>query len=372
MRQTKSIKAFWELLRCSMSDSTPDTTIFDGLTTKEWESIYSMVNKHSVVGVIFPVIEKLPAEMRPGRKLYLNWCGMALWIKNKNQHMHEVYNSLNHLFEQNGIYPILLKGMGIATCYSQPLLRMAGDIDIYIVKRDYDAAIDILQKMGLKLKRYAEHDEFFFRNVHIELHTYTSHYGDIVENMKRVEFVSDGISKYRIPAVEANAYILIKHPARHLLTTGGAIRHLCDWAMFLQQNRGRISFDSVEEKLRSGGYDRFAMVFTALAVNYLGLSRIDVCQDWLDKSTKKQEDILWNDLMEKGDCGQIDWSNHFSMSKLPFSWTVFCGWITYYGKSYFRLIKLSVLFPDIIWKMQLERIGHRLKMVLIGKPFIPC
>lgn len=373
MELTKPImNAFWELLRCGIWNTAPDTTLFGNLTAGEWESIYGLVRKHAVIGVTFPVLEKLPTELRPDRKLYLKWCGMTLQIKNGNQHMSEVYNQLFHWFEQAGIYPILMKGLGVASWYSQPLLRMAGDIDIYIMRQDYLAAIDMIRKAGMKLEQSPEHDEFVYRGVQIELHTYTSHYGTIFESNPGVELVSDGTSKYRIPSAEANALLLIKHPAKHMFTSGSAIRHLCDWAVFLQQNYDRISFGSLEERLKSEGYDRFAVTFTSLAVRYLGLSRTAVYQDWLDKSKRKQEEVLLNDLMEKGDCGVNDWNQRLSMGKLSFSWTACSGWATYYGKTCLRLMKLSVLFPEVIRRMLMERVGHRLKMVAIGKPFAPC
>lgn len=373
MELTKPIiDAFWELLRCGIWNSAPDATLFSSLTAEEWESIYGLVRKHAVIGVTFPVLEKLPSELKPGRKFYLKWCGVALQIKNGNQRMSDVYKKLSYWFEQAGIYPILMKGLGVGSWYPQPWLRMAGDIDIYIMKQDYKIAIDMIRKAGLELKHTAEHDEFLFQGVQIELHTYTSHYGSIFENIPEFELISDGTSKYRIPSIKANALLLIKHPANHMFTSGSAIRHLCDWAVFLQQNHNRISFGSLEEKLKSEGFDRFAITFTSLAVEYLGLSRAAVYPDWLNKSKKKQEEILLNDLMEKGDCGVGDWKQRLSMEELSFSWTACSEWATYYGKTCLRLIKLSVLFPEVIRKMLVERVGHRLKMVAIGKPFAPC
>lgn len=364
--------AFWELLRCSLWNRIPNVALFGKLTDEEWNHIYSLVKKHAIIGITFLMLEKLPAESRPNRKLYLSWCGTALQIKNRSHHMNEVYHTLSEWLEHAGIRLILMKGLGIATCYPQPLLRMAGDIDIYIMKKDYAAAIKLIQQAGIPIKRTAEHDEFVYQGIQIELHTHTSHYAHIFENVRDTEIISEGDFKYRVPSAETNAILLIKHPARHMFTSGSAIRHLCDWAVFLQQNHNRISFSSLEEKLRNEGLERFAMTFTSLAVEYLGLSPKTSYQEWLRNSKKKQEEVLLNDLLEKGDCGMSDLNQRLSIEKLSFSWASCKGWMTYYGKSFFRLMKLSILFPNIIRRMIVERIGHRLKMVMIGKPFAPC
>lgn len=369
---TPIANAFWELLGCSLWNSTPDAALFQKLTAEEWNLIYRLVKKHAVTGITFLTIEKLPAEARPNRKLYLNWCGTALQIKNRNHRMNEVYEILNDWFERASIRPILMKGLGIATCYPQPLLRMAGDIDLYIMKQDYETAIEMIQQAGIPLKRTAEHDEFVFQGLQVELHTYTSHYGYIFENERITGTTFKGDSKYRVPSAEANAILLIKHPARHMFTSGSAIRHLCDWAVFLQQHHNLISFSSLEEKLRSEGLDCFAMTFTSLAVEYLGLSPEASYRTWLLSSKKKQEEVLLNDLLEKGDCGMSDLSKRLSIEELSFSWASCKEWMAYYGNSFFRLMKLSVLFPNIIRSMVVERVGHRLKMVVTGKPYAPC
>lgn len=373
MKLTKPIiKAFWNLVQCGLWDSFPNIFLFEKLDQNDWESLYGLVKKHAVVGITFPVLEKLPVALRPERMLFLKWCGMTLHIMNESKKMNDAYIRLKSWFEERGVHPILLKGGGVSKWYPQPSLRMAGDIDIYVVKKEYKIALELIKQAGLKLKRADEHDEFLFHKVTVELHTITSHYGDIFENKRGVEMVSEEDGEYRIPSVNANALLLIKHPAKHMFTSGSAIRHLCDWAVFLQQNHGRISYSLLEERLRDEGYDRFAMTFTSLAVEYLGLSRTAVPEKWLNRSRKKQEEVLLSDLMERGDCGNYGRNQRILMGELSFSWKACTKWAIYYGKTYFRLLRLSVLFPGIIRKMLVDRIGHRLRMLAIGKPFAPC
>lgn len=369
LRTDKITSAFWELICCGIWDTHPNTMLFDGLTSAEWKSIYQMISKHAVIGVTFPVLENLPMALKPQRRFYLEWCGMALHIKNSNQKMSDAYNRLYQWFEQGDVHPILLKGMGVAAWYPHPLLRITGDIDIYIRKDEYKKAIEMLHQATIDLKQTSEHDEFIFDGVQIELHTNTSHYGNIFEKQGIVTTMTEGEISYRVPSPEANALLLIQHPAKHLFTSGSAIRHLCDWALFLQKNHRQLAFDQVERALKEKSIEQFAMVFTSLAVNRLRLNSAVAPANWLSRSRKRQEKVLLHDLLEKGDCGIHYCHERHAMGHLSFSWNACIDWITYYRKAFFRLWRLSILFPEIMHSTINERIGHRIKMLIIGRPF---
>lgn len=364
-----AMDAFEELLRCSISNTSPDTGAFGSLGINDWELVYRFVKKHAVIGTCFFVVEKLPDVLKPHRNLYLKWCGMALHIQKSNQHIRQVYKQMNEWFEKEGVYPILLKGLGIAGWYPQPLLRVSSDIDIYVNPGQYAAAVNLIQRAGMSLKQTPEHDEFMFQGVQIELHTHTSHYGSIFEAEPIGEIVSDGEIKLRIPSVAANALLLIKHPSKHIFTTGSSIRHLCDWAVFLQRNHERIPYLKIEEALKRERLENFAYIFTSLTADFLKLNLSAVPCGWMNKGKKRQKQILLNDLMERGDCGMVVSHRRIAMNNLSFSWEYCRKWGAYYWGAFFRLLRLSSLFPDIIYKMLLERVGHRLKCLVMGRPF---
>lgn len=373
MRLTdKMITVFGELVRCGIWGTDPNILLFDELNSAEWDTLFRMVGKHAVTGITFPIIEKLPATLRPQRKIYLEWCGMALHIKNTNQRMREVYEELIGWFEQAGVYPILMKGIGVADWYPQPMLRIAGDIDLYVERSSYQTAVALIKQAGICLKQTPEHDEFIFQGIQIELHTDTSHYGTIFEKQNMTDVMSGERVTYHIPSVEANALLLIQHPAKHMFTSGSAIRHLCDWAVFLQRNYDRIVYDRIEVVFQHEKIELFAIVFTSLATNFLGLDKTVVPQSWLDKSRKKQEQVLLKDLLAKGDCGIHYCHERHAMGNLSFSWNACKSWISYYGSTYIRLCRLSILFPGVIHKMIMERIVCRMKMLIKGSPFASC
>ena len=55
------------------------------------------------------------------------------------------------------------------------------------------------------------------------------------------------------------------------MSEGVALRHLCDWALFVGKEQNRIDWDRYYVFCREFGFDRFAYAFTDLAHRYLGM-----------------------------------------------------------------------------------------------------
>ena len=141
-----TINAFYELIRSGLWNHVPNETFFTSLDTNQWEDIYGMVKKHAVIGITFYALEQLPENLRPSRNIYLNWYGNAAYIKNENRCMIEAYAQLVNWFVRINVSPILLKGIGIATYYPDPLLRITSDIDIYLKHDEYARVIAAIEQ----------------------------------------------------------------------------------------------------------------------------------------------------------------------------------------------------------------------------------
>lgn len=78
-------------------------------------------------------------------------------------------------FRQHGIYPVLLKGQGVASNYIEPTLRICGDIDLYIGKQDYDRACRLAKSWIINTdnehgEESEKHYHFKYGVVTVELH----------------------------------------------------------------------------------------------------------------------------------------------------------------------------------------------------------
>ena len=73
-----------------------------------------------------------------------------------------------------------------------------------------------------------------------------------------------------VPPATFNAIYLLRHAAVHYQKEGIAVRHLCDWACFLERHGHEIDRQLFHKALADYRLDRFEALMTAAAVRYLG------------------------------------------------------------------------------------------------------
>lgn len=61
---------FFQLLRIALGHI---TSLDHAPTHDQWRELYQMAMKLTLVGVMFPAIERLPEAMRPPKELLLQW-----------------------------------------------------------------------------------------------------------------------------------------------------------------------------------------------------------------------------------------------------------------------------------------------------------
>lgn len=148
-------------------------------------------------------------------------------------------------------------------------------------------------------------------NAHFELHFksiggYEGQTGEMVEAYWRglceeAVIVNDGFSSYRIPSSFHHGFILLLHLQSHLLAEGVGLRHLCDWALFVNSFSNQAFQDIFETKLKKIGLWRLAQVLSLVAVVYMGMPY----QVWMGDDKDAAEALL-RDILYGGNFGRKD------------------------------------------------------------------
>ena len=72
----------------------------NSLSVDQWRELYQMAMKQTLVGVMFPAIERLPEAMRPPRELLLQWYMMKERIVKMNRLLNQRAVETERFFKQ--------------------------------------------------------------------------------------------------------------------------------------------------------------------------------------------------------------------------------------------------------------------------------
>ncbi len=191
-------------------------------------------------------------------------------------------SELSSLFAANGIRVIVLKGISAGINYPQPLHRLCGDFDCYLMG-DYDKGNEIARKAGAEVGYHSyKHSHICYEGLMVENHQFcTAHRGN--RQMKRFERCLQellgkngsnriGDTCMECPSSLFNAIYLTHHAKEHFIFEGITLRHLCDWAMFLDKHAEEIDWQRFQTMADEYGLRKFADTMTCLSIEYLNIS----------------------------------------------------------------------------------------------------
>ena len=120
---------FFELIRVSIGTQEslswlPSHSTGSGLTPAEWEELFDMAVKQSLVGVCFVGLNRLGADSGDGfarigmsEDIYFDWMGMAAQINMRNEQVNRQCVELQKRLVAEGFRSSILKGQGVAALY---------------------------------------------------------------------------------------------------------------------------------------------------------------------------------------------------------------------------------------------------------------
>ncbi|MBQ8793557.1 MAG: nucleotidyltransferase family protein, partial [Clostridia bacterium] len=166
----------------------------------------------------------------------------------KNIRVEFAHSEIHRVLSENNITYVILKGVASASYYKEPMLRMMGDVDVLVAPHDIAKADKLLNSIG-----FATTDDIDGDDMHIgykrkdgiscELHRRigwapNNRVGDIVN--KYLYDIFEKSFEYKmsngsciVPCKFHHGLILLLHTATHLTHEGVGLRHLCDWAVFV-------------------------------------------------------------------------------------------------------------------------------------------
>lgn len=316
---SNSEKFFIELIQVAVGNS---QLLSRTPSVDEWEDIYDIAKKQTLIGICFYAIKLLPENCLPPQALMDQWMIKGVKLEERNKRMNRNCRFVHYGFTEAGFDCIILKGQGNLAYYPEHLriFRQPGDVDVWVkpkekANRPIRKVIEYcLSTAKCKDIIYHHMDFPVIEDTEVEVHFRPTFLFSPFRNRRLQRWMNahfEGVryNKFDIPSVEFNVVFQLLHIYNHLFMEGIGFRQLMDYYFVLDT----FSFacdekqkDDVFHILCKLGVMSFASALMYVIKEVMGDCRV-ICEP-NEKSGKK----LLAEIMLAGNFGQFDERYNFA------------------------------------------------------------
>lgn len=281
----------------------------------DWASVFCAAYRHSVAGMTYYAVSKLPLESRPPEDIFQKFLSAyreELILEGNIQF--ETERLLADLTSK-GISVMPLKGYILKNDYPVPAMRTMSDVDILYKSEDKDKLIDEFEKSGYTLQSDAlgELDftkpPFYHYEAHSCLVKINDSYYDYFSNVwDKALYQKNSVSAYM--TVDDFYIYLIQHLAHHIENGGAGLRMIMDVFVFLSKHKNELDEAYLNEEFVKLHLFDFRKKAEEIAYNWFSTDEPDVhspCADFILKCPTfglSQNAIVYNSLKEERQKGK--------------------------------------------------------------------
>ncbi|MDO4820051.1 MAG: nucleotidyltransferase family protein [Prevotella sp.] len=312
-----SVHTLFQLLRFALGNKTECISPYDIY----WQKVIDLSFEQGVAAIAVDGLKKLyganselklEIDSEDLEDLKYEWFGEVMRLEDDYRKYVEDISSLAKFYSEAGIEMMLLKGYGLSLNYPIPAHRLTGDIDIYL--SDWKKGDEIIRRNGIVIDySHHHHSVFNWKGQIVENHydienRYASKKGRQVDDLlkelahaSRKEVIVGNVKVY-LPSSNFNGIFLISHCASHFVGDHITLRHLLDWALFVDKEWKEIDWQFVTDWLSRLGLWQFLSCMNALSIDYLGIPTDKFPSLNRDPALEKRvlADILYPTFSEKG------------------------------------------------------------------------
>jgi len=281
---THSQQLLIALLKLALWNTVPDKALFENTNDTVWKEVFQLSAGQGVKAIAYDGVMRLPLEFQPSYAIKFEWAVHVEIIERRYEKEWTVANEIAEIYANNNIKMLLFKGFGLAQYYPAPNHREFGDIDIYLFGKKEEGDRLLFEAGAGKKKRQCDrHSALIYKGVLIENHDYFLPENDFYNVAIIEKRLSDALANDRLlnnslitkaisPSPDFNILQMVSHSFEHFFGRSILLRYLCDWALFLEANKGAIDFAAFRRLISEAGFIKFADALTALSIRYLDLN----------------------------------------------------------------------------------------------------
>ena len=247
----------------------------------DWGEVCKEAVQQAVPVIAFDVAAEYKKQIP--QNLYRYWLKLSGGTLQANERITHAQKELIAWLKEAGYTYLILKGTSAAAYYPKPENRGYGDVDFLVQEDCVKAVGKLLKEKGCKKESVGGHHIAYARadGVHLELHFAVGGipYGERGEKIKAFlanilqtsQTVKSGLTEFVAPSDEKHAMVLILHMLSHMLGEGMGLRHLCDFACFLNKTHEKAFWgESLLPLLKDVGLYTYVQIMTKTCALYLG------------------------------------------------------------------------------------------------------
>lgn len=337
-----------------------------------FSAVLDLAEEQSVIGLVAAGIEHI-VDKKPQKKDVLQFIGRTVQMEQRNSAMNYFIGVIVEKMRETGIYTVLLKGQGVAQCYTRPLWRANGDVDLFLDLPNYEKAKAYLTTLATHVggeDRKRLHLEMTIApwavELHGTMHTGISHRVDrVVDKIQKDVFENNGVRIWKNDAVDVplpnpdnDVFIVFTHFIDHFYVGGVGLRQICDWCRLLCTYRTEIDRNLLEARLKEMGLNEEWKAFAAFAVEYLGMP-VEAMPHYEETEKYRRKARMICDLViETGDFGHNkDESYRAKVGRVK------SFFITFWRRLK-EFVRLATIFPHHAPRFFVNYVITRIKVVL--------
>lgn len=230
------------------------------------------------------------------------------------------------ILEDANIPYVIIKGVISSSYYPDPYARPMGDTDVLVTKKDFEKVVELFKNNGIVTDKDVDfnighHIDFSMKNQKVELHfalpgipqnEMAREVNAIAEDIFEKAIDYDTIyGKIKGPSKFHHGLIMLLHMQGHMQRGGMGLRHLCDWAVFVNSFEDGEFISLFEQRLKGIGMWNFARLMCQVS-KFIGLEQ----KDWMDNDEELSE-LLFEDIISCGNFGRKDIKRMNSSRYMP-------------------------------------------------------
>lgn len=254
----------------------------------DWEAINALAERQGLSAIIVDGIEKLPELQRPAKEDLLQMIGQVVQGYEYRFELHlRAIAELAGFYREHGIKMMVLKGYACSLDWPKPEHRPCGDIDIWQFGKQKEADDLLCSEKGVKIdKSHHHHTVFYWRDfmvenhydfINVHAHKSSSELEKIFKELGSDDSYFADVYGERVylPSPNLHALFLVKHMASHFASSEISMRHVLDWAFFVEKHTREVNWNRLLSALDKYHMREFFNLINAVCVDDLGF-RTDI------------------------------------------------------------------------------------------------